>query len=114
MLVSKREYLFAGKLAALTLRKEVAMRDVYDIHYFGKNNWDINKEILKLLTGKDFGEYMTDCIATVESIKENRILSGLGELIDEKEKAWIKQHLKDEVVFHLQNYKNTLQSRKIP
>ncbi|PIY00376.1 hypothetical protein COZ22_00390, partial [bacterium (Candidatus Howlettbacteria) CG_4_10_14_3_um_filter_37_10] len=45
MLVAKKDYLFAGKLAALTLRTETAMRDIYDIHYFAKNNWDINRII---------------------------------------------------------------------
>ena len=34
IMVAKKDYLFAGKLAALTLRTETAMRDVFDIQYF--------------------------------------------------------------------------------
>ncbi len=32
MFVAKKNYLFASKLSALTLRTETAMRDIYDIH----------------------------------------------------------------------------------
>lgn len=104
MLVGKKDYLFSSKLAALTLRMETATRDIYDIYYFAKNNWDIDKKIVELLTGKKFFEYVTDCITTVESIKDSKILSGLGELISEKEKIWIKQNLRNEVIFYLKNY----------
>ena len=30
----------------------MAARDIYDIHYFAKNNWDINTEVIKVRTGK--------------------------------------------------------------
>ena len=38
MFVAKKDYLFASKLLALTLRNETAMRDIYDIYYFAKHN----------------------------------------------------------------------------
>ncbi|MEK7498236.1 MAG: nucleotidyl transferase AbiEii/AbiGii toxin family protein, partial [Patescibacteria group bacterium] len=47
MLVGRQDYLFASKLAALTTRNETAMRDIYDIWFFGTNNWDINTEVIK-------------------------------------------------------------------
>ena len=50
MLIGKKPYLFASKLAALTLRSSTAMRDIYDIWYFSDNNWDIDKEVLKIQT----------------------------------------------------------------
>ena len=108
MLAGKKEYLFSSKLAALMLRKEMVMRDAYDIYYFAKNNWDINKKIVELRTSKKFSEYMTDCIAGIETIKDNQILSGLGELVGEKEKDWIKQKLRKEVVFYLKNYQSVI------
>lgn len=105
MFVAKKDYMFASKLAALTLRKETAMRDIYDIHYFAKNNWDINSEIIKERTGKNAKEYLTDCVAHVEKIKDNQILRGLGELVgSEKEKMWIKTNLKSDTIFLLKNY----------
>ena len=109
MFVAKKDYLFAGKLSALTLRNETAMRDIYDIHYFAKNNWDINEEIIRERTGKGTKEYLSDCIAFIEKVKDNQILQGIGELVaSEKEKAWIKTHLKTDAIFMLKNYMSVL------
>lgn len=110
MLVAKKDYLFAGKLSALTLRNETAMRDIYDIRYFAKNNWDINTEVIKERTGKTVKEYLADCVAFIEKVKDNRILQGLGELIEsEKEKDWVRNHLKADSIFMLKNYISALQ-----
>ena len=109
MLVAKKDYLFASKLSALTLRNETAMRDIYDIHYFAKSNWDINAEVIEERTGKTTKEYLADCIAFIEKAKDNQMLQGLGELVDsEKEKAWIRTHLKADSLFMLKNYKSVL------
>lgn len=105
MIIAKKDFLFSSKLVALTSRNEFAMRDVYDIHYFAKNNWDINYEIIKKRTNKEVKEYLSDCVDFVEKIKDNQLLQGLGELINEdKEKAWIKNHLKNDAIFMLKNY----------
>ncbi|MBI4359945.1 MAG: nucleotidyl transferase AbiEii/AbiGii toxin family protein [Candidatus Jacksonbacteria bacterium] len=104
ILVAKKEYCFTTKLVALTMRRVIAVRDVYDIYYFGKKLWDIDGEILNALTGKNVKEYLSDCIAVVQNIPDSGILHGLGELLSNKEKAWVKQHLKAEVVFLLKTY----------
>ncbi len=111
MLVGKKDYLFASKLAALTLRNETAMRDIYDIWYFAKNNWDINIEVLKTRTNKTIEEYFADCITIIEEIKDNQILQGLGELLSEKEKAWAKANLRKETIFLLKNYMSALKEK---
>lgn len=108
MLVAKKEYLFAGKLSALTQRTDMAMRDVYDIYYFGKNNWDFDKKTVEILFGKNFYECISSSINLVKSIKENQLLAGLGELVNEKEKSWIKQNLKNDVLFVLKNYQRVI------
>lgn len=110
MLVAKKEYIFTSKLLALTLRKETAMRDIYDSYFFAKQSWDINSEIIKEKTGKTTKQYLTDCITLIEKVKENRILQGLGELISsEKEKDWVRHHLKSDAIFMLKNYQSVLQ-----
>ena len=109
MLAAKKDYLFGGKLAALTLRTETAMRDIFDIHYFAKNHWDINTEVVKNLTGKSVKEYLPDCIAFINKIKDSQMLQGLGELIDnEKQKDWVRNHLKADAIFMLKNYQSVL------
>lgn len=109
LLAGKQEYLFASKLAALTNRKLLAMRDIYDIWFFAKNRWGIDAEVVKARTGKTIKEHMGDCIPIIEAVKDNEIMRGLAELLsDEKEKAWVKTHLREEVIFLLKNYMSVL------
>ena len=109
MLAGKKDYLFASKLSALTSRRLLATRDIYDIWFFAKNNWDINAEVVRARTGKTIKEHMADCIPVIEAVKDNEILRGLAELLtDEKEKAWVKNHLRKEAIFMLKNYMSVL------
>ena len=109
MFVAKKDYLFASKLAALTIRNETAMRDIYDIHYFAKNNWDISAEVIKERIGKTIKEYLADCIVFIDKLKDSQMLQGLGELVDgEKEKAWIRTNLKTDSIFMLKNYMSAI------
>ena len=106
MLVAKQDYMFAGKLLALTSRKGTAMRDVYDIRYFAANSWSIDSEVISGLTGRTVKEYLADCIAFIKKIKDSQTLQGLGELVGgAKEKAWVKSSLKKDVIFLLENYR---------
>lgn len=109
MLAAKKETLFAGKLAALTGRKNIAMRDVYDIYFFAKNSWDIDGEIIKFWTGHNAKECLSKSVEALEKIEERKILHGLGEVLSEKEKEWAKSNLKKETIFLLKNY---LEARK--
>ncbi len=104
MPAAKKEYLFAGKLAALVSRKITAARDIYDVHYFAKNNWDIDRQTLEAITGKNLRDCLDQCVSTIEKMPNNRILQGIGELLDEKEKKWVKKYLKSETIFLLKNY----------
>ena len=108
MLVGKKDYLFASKLIALTTRSETAMRDIYDIWFFAKDNWDIDNKIIETRIGKNIKEYLIDCITAIEQVKDSQIMQGLGELISEKDKVWVKSHLRKEVIFLLKNYQSAL------
>ena len=108
MLVGKKDYLFASKLVALITRSETAMRDIYDIWFFAKDNWDIDNKIIETRIGKNIKEYLIDCITAIEQVKDSQIMQGLGELISEKDKVWVKSHLRKEVIFLLKNYQSAL------
>lgn len=109
MLIGKKEYFFASKLSALTLRKTVAMRDIYDIWFFAKNMWDIDADVVRARTDKSVKEYLSDCIVTIEGVKDNEILQGLAELLpSEKEKDWAKAKLRTDTIFLLKNYQSVL------
>jgi hypothetical protein len=104
----RKEYLFASKLAALTTRSSVVTRDIYDIHYFAKNNWEPDPEVIKIRTGKSVKAYLKDCISAIKSVNQAHMLQGLGELVGEKEKNRIRQDLKNDTVFLLKNYESVL------
>jgi Uncharacterized conserved protein len=99
--------MFAHKLVALLERGKTANRDIFDIWSFLKNNWAINKEIVEKRTGLPFKEYLKKCIDFIESYSDRYILAGMGELLDEKQKAWAKANLKKDVLFLLKvTYEN--------
>ncbi len=103
MLVMKPEDIFAHKLVAMTERGEIANRDIFDIYFFlnNNNNWEINKEIVEKRTKIKFVNYLEKCIKLIENIPNRSILSGIGELIDEKQKHWVKTNLKSDTLFLL-------------
>ena len=101
VLIMVREDMFAHKLVAVLERTKTANRDVYDIWHFLKNRWPINKEIVEKRTGMNFNDHLKKCIAFVESLNDRNILSGMGELLDKKQKAWAKTSLRKDTVFLL-------------
>ena len=101
MLVMVREDMFAHKLVAMLERARVANRDIFDVWFFLKNNWPINKEIVEKRTGMSFKEYLEKCIEFTESHGGRKILNGMGELLDEKQKVWAKANLKKDAAFLL-------------
>lgn len=99
MLVMKKKDMFAHKLCALTERN--TNRDVFDVHFFLKNHWPLNEEIIKLRKELPLKKYLKKCIAHLEKISDRQILSGIGELINEKQKAWVKTNLRKDTIFLL-------------
>lgn len=108
MLVIKQEDAAAGKLAALITRKKFAMRDVFDTWYFLKNDWPVNEVVLKERTGFSVKQVVRQALKKLEKIKQNQILQGLGELLDNKQKAWAKENLIPDTIFHLKLYLENL------
>jgi len=101
MLVMIKEDMFAHKIVAMYERIGTANRDIFDVYFFLQNNWDINREIVEKRTEMSFGEFLQKCIKLLEEMDNRNILSGMGELLDEKQKAWAKTKLKDEAIFQL-------------
>ncbi len=101
MLVMKKEDMFAHKLVAMTERKKTANRDIFDVHFFLNNNWGINREIVEKRTAIKFIDYLKKCINFVDNISDREILAGIGELLDEKQKTWVKTKLKTDTIFLL-------------
>lgn len=104
--ILRQEDIFAHKLIALKERydskpknKVVANRDLYDIHFFFKNGWTYNKDILILRSGKPCSKYLAELKDFIqEKVTDKNLLEGLGTLLDEKQRIWVKEHLKAETI----------------
>jgi len=105
MLIMKKEDMFAHKLAALLDRRNLTNRDLFDIWFFMKQRFAVNKELLEMRVGTDFKAYLGKCIEVVSKVNNTYILQGLGEVPGEKVKNEIKKNLKDELLFLLKFYK---------
>ena len=104
LLIGNKDFLFASKLTALLGRSRLAMRDVFDVHHYAKNIWPINIEYIKKKTGDDLDVYLKRCIEYIEKIPKNAVLTELGELIDNKQKSWVKSHLITDTLFLINSY----------
>lgn len=101
MLVMVKEDMFAHKLVAMHERLGETNRDIFDVWFFSKNNWEINKEIVEKRIGMTYKEFLELCIKELEDMDNNNILHGLGELITEKQKTWVRSKLKLETIIQL-------------
>jgi predicted nucleotidyltransferase component of viral defense system len=101
MKVMVRKDMFAHKLVAMYERIGKANRDIFDVWFFSKNDWSINKNIIEKRTNLSFDKFLNKCISTLKDLPNRSILKGLGEVLDEKQKIWAKRHLKEDVIFNL-------------
>lgn len=101
MLVMAKEDMFAHKLVAMHERLGKTSRDIFDVWFFSKNNWGINKEIIEKRTKVPYKTFLGMCIKELEEKSNNNILYGIGELLTEKQKDWAREKLKNETVFLL-------------
>lgn len=97
-----KESLFAHKLCAITDRSKLQNRDLFDANFMFEENFPIDEEIIILRTGKSLKDYL---VYLAEFIKNNskssNILDGLGELLEEKQKIFIKNNLINELLFQI-------------
>lgn len=113
MLVMKKEDMAAAKLAALLTRKKFASRDLFDLWFFLKNNWEIDKTVLKKETGLSLAQALKKAETIVAMVKKTELLAGLGEVLENKRKVWVKDKLKDELIFLLKLYQKSIKSGRL-
>jgi hypothetical protein len=101
LLVMVQEDMFAHKLMAMHERVGKTSRDIFDVYFFAKNNWLINKEIVEMRSKVSFAELVAQCIHQLEGMSNRHILDGLGELLTESQKDWVRSKLRIETIFLL-------------
>jgi predicted nucleotidyltransferase component of viral defense system len=97
--------MFAHKLCALLDRKEITNRDIFDSWFFMQKHTPINKIIVECRMGLPFADYIQKCIDHLETISDRGMLNGLGELVDEEMKNFVRTKLRQETISLLRFYK---------
>jgi predicted nucleotidyltransferase component of viral defense system len=105
------ETMFANKLVALKARWEktgsIAGRDLYDIHYFFEQGFEINTAVVEDLRGCSYEEYLAELVEFVEKEVTNKLLfEDLNPLLPTKKMRRVVPRLKEEVVVLLKSYSN--------
>lgn len=110
MLVMQEDDMLAAKLSALITRREFASRDMFDLWFFLKNNWPIHADIVEQNTGLFLKEAFKEAEKKVAAVKKTELLAGMGDLLDNKQKAWAREKLQSELLFqlklHAKNYED--------
>lgn len=104
VLLMKKEDILAGKISAFLKRRKFAARDMFDLWFFLKNKWGINEEEVKEKTNLSLKKALKEAEKKASGINKNQLLSGLGDLLDLKKRIWVKDNLRDELLFYLKQY----------
>lgn len=91
----------AHKLCALYERLGKTNRDIYDVSFFLRHNWPINKKIVAERMNMPYINFLKKLLENMEKFNDANILAGMGELLNEKQKTWVKNKLKSDLVFLL-------------
>lgn len=99
MNVMIREDMAAHKLVAMVERIGRTNRDIYDVWHFLEKDWPINSAIVETRTGLSFKNFLRQGIGLLEKMGDRQILAGMGEILTDKQKAWVKAHLRMDTIF---------------
>lgn len=95
--------LFAHKLCAIADRDKIANRDLFDAWFMFKKEFPIRGEIIQERMGLSLLDYFNQLLEFIpKNVNETRLLHGLGELLDKKQKQWVKEKLLPELLFQIQ------------
>ena len=91
--------LLTNKIVALSDRKMSVTRDIFDVYYFLKLGFRLNESLIKERTGKNIKDYLKFLVPFIQkTYTPKNILHGLGEILEEKQKEWVKKELIQETI----------------
>lgn len=105
MNVMVRADMFAHKLCALLDRGSMTNRDIFDSWFFMQGQSPVNKIIIETRMNIPFTDYLQKCIDQLESMSDKGLLQGLGELMDNEMKKFVRTKLRSETIGLLKFYK---------
>lgn len=96
--------MFAHKLCALGER--ATPRDIFDVWFFLKHNCEINEHIVWLRTGLSVKDYAFVCAERVRTASAKELMQGLGEVVDNQQKRFVRNNLINETATMLELFSN--------
>lgn len=97
--------MFAHKLCAVLDRSSITNRDIFDCWFFMNNKTPVNKSIIETRMVMSYADYLQKCIDALEAMSDRGMLNGLGELMDEDTKKFVRTRLRTETITLLKFYK---------
>lgn len=96
--------MFAHKLCAMLDRTAITNRDIFDCWFFMNSKTPINKSIVETRMEMPLADYLQKCIDTLERMNDKGLLNGLGELMNEEMKKFVRSKLRTETITLLKFY----------
>lgn len=97
--------MLSHKLCALLDRNELTNRDIFDSWYLMEKRTPIVRRIIEQRMGMSLEAYLDKCIETLSSLSSVGLLNGLGELMDETWKKFVRSKLLSETIQLLRFYR---------
>jgi predicted nucleotidyltransferase component of viral defense system len=98
--------MFAHKLCAMLDRSSITNRDIFDCWFFMRHHTPVNKKIIEDRMNVPYVDYIQSCIDRLESMNHKGLLQGLGELMDNEMKSFVRTKLPMETISLLKFYKD--------
>jgi len=102
MRIADESTVLTNKLVALSDRRMPVARDLFDGYYLLKLGFKLNERLIIERTGKTLEDYIEFLIPFIERTYNRRnILHGLGDVLENKQKDWVRKELIQEIVKEL-------------
>lgn len=105
VLLMDKANMFAHKMCAMLDRTEITNRDIFDCWFYMNQRTPVNRAIVEMRMGMKMEDYLQRCIDTLNEMSDKGMLNGLGELMDNETKRFVKTRLRKETIQLLEFYK---------
>ncbi len=100
-----RADMFAHKLCALLDRNSLTNRDIFDVHFFMQQRTPINTLLVETRMNLSFANYLQQCIEMLEKTSDKGMLNGIGELMNDETKKFVRLKLRTDTIDLMKFYK---------
>lgn len=97
--------MLSHKLCALLDRNELTNRDIFDSWFLMEKRTPLVRRIVEDRMGMNLESYIDKCIEKLSNLSSQGLLNGLGELMDDEWKKFVRNHLLKETIQILQFYR---------